>query len=153
MGKIKIILSKNISKEQEEEIREIFASEGLQDELPSSFGMVAGLVDVPPGIIFAFSGLAGGILGAIGKDAWDAFRRVLIRVYTFLREKWKQNPQLLLNVDYEDNRVIIMLPAGDSDLIEKAVNKLQEYMSKRPSRSGRLLFDRESHEWIEWIRK
>lgn len=144
---IELIPGRAIPKEQVEEIQDFFSSEGIPIKVSASVYIRKSLEEMPPILVFTFGALAGGFLGAVGKDSWEAFKRGVNRAILLLKKKWGRNPQVQLQVDHEDSRIIINLPTEAEDLIEEAMNKLPAYLDKRPKGSAWITFNKDIHQW------
>ncbi len=144
---IELIPGREIPKEQVEEIQEIFWSEGISIKVSDSVYIRKALEEMPPILILAIGALAGGFLGAVGKDLWEAFKKGINRAILLLKQKWGRNPEVQLQVDQEDSRIIINLPTEAEDLIEEAMSKLPTYLDERPRGSAWIIFNKDSHQW------
>lgn len=147
MTTIELIPGREIPKQQVDEIQEIFSSEGIPIRVSDSVYIRKALEEMPPILIFAIGALAGGFLGAVGRDLWEALKRGLNKAIQLLEKKWGRNPQVELRIDQEDSRIIINLPTEAEDLLEEAMSKLPVYLDERPKGSAWIGFNEDSHQW------
>lgn len=146
---IELIPGREIPPNQVEEIKEMFLSEGVPITISSSVYIRKGMEILSPILIFTFGALAGGFLGAIGQDAWKAFKRALQKAIGLLTKHWRQTPRIMLRFEENGERIIVNLPTESDALMRESLDKLPAYLDKRPKGPAWIVFDRDSHEWKE----
>ena len=138
-------------KEQEvQHLQKIFISEGVTIDISSSI-YLRKAEGIPPIIqiliLVPFFWFSQGFFTEMGRDTWDALKQGIKSAHKYLKEKYQQDPDKEICFQQDEQRILIILPREDDELLSEALDKLPKYLETLSSETGWIVYDKVTHEW------
>lgn len=149
---IELVPWSQLESQEVRHVQQLFSSEGISINVSSSV-YVRKAAEVPPiiqiVIVAPFVWFAKGFFTRMGEDTWEGLKRGLKKSHSYLRGRYKQDPDKELCFRHEERRIRISLPRENEERLSEALGKLPEYLEHRTGDETWIVYDEEAHEWHE----